>query len=173
MTTSRRVFLAASALAALPLTGRRAFAASTKKADFLFVQTANTMTFDKATKKLTLENVSPITIMFTDRPERIASHMRTAKFVPFWSHGKDSFLSDPPNADVSLLEGDKLQQFVVTLMDPAIEGDNLSYMVKVLEGEMPAKGADVSVFIDIIGMPLTPLSFAGARRRAWRRAVYY
>jgi hypothetical protein len=125
------------------------------------------------TKKLTLENVSPITIMFTDRPERIASHMRTAKFVPFWSHGKDSFLSDPPNADVSLLEGDKLQQFVVTLMDPAIEGDNLSYMVKVLEGEMPAKGADASVFIDIIGMPLTPLSFAGARRRAWRRAVYY
>jgi hypothetical protein len=38
--------------------------------------------------------------------------------------------------------------------------------VKVLEGEMPAKGSDVSVFIDIIGMPLTPLSLAGARRRA-------
>jgi hypothetical protein len=26
---------------------------------------------------------------------------------------------------------------------------------------------------DVIGMPRTPLSFAGARRRAWRRAVVY
>ena len=117
MTTSRRVFLAASALAALPLTMRGAVAASAKKADFLFVQTARAMTFDKAANKLTLEGVSPITVMFADRPERIASHMRTA-------------------------------------------------------GEMPAKGWDVSVFIDIIGMPLTPLSFAGVRRRAWLRAVY-
>jgi hypothetical protein len=145
---------------------RQTSAASAKKADFLFVQTAKAMSFDKATNKLTLEGVSPITIMFTDRPERIASHMRTAKFVPFWSQGKDSFLSDPPNADVSILDGDKLQQIVVTLTDPAIEGDNLSYKVKVLEGEMPAKGSDVSVFIDTIGMPLTPLSFAGAGRRA-------
>jgi hypothetical protein len=31
----------------------------------------------------------------------------------------------------------------------------------------------VSLFIDIIGMPLTPLSFAGAARRtAYRRAVW-
>jgi hypothetical protein len=44
---------------------------------------------------------------------------------------------------------------------------------EILEGDMPSKGADVSVFIDIIGMPLTPLSFAGARRRAWWRAVWY
>ena len=29
---------------------------------------------------------------------------------------------------------------------------------------MPAKGADVSIFIDIIGMPRTPVSYA--RRRA-------
>jgi hypothetical protein len=45
-------------------------------------------------------------------------------------------------------------------------GDKLSYDVKILQGEMPAKGADVSVFIDIIGMPLTPVSYAGAARRA-------
>jgi hypothetical protein len=45
--------------------------------------------------------------------------------------------------------------------------------VKVVSGEVPEKGSDVSVFIDIIGMPLTPLSFAGVRRRAFRRAVLY
>jgi len=39
----------------------------------------------------------------------------------------------------------------------------------VLQGEMPAKGGLVSVFIDIIGMPLTPISYAGAARR---RAYY-
>jgi hypothetical protein len=173
MTATRRAFISASALAVLLPQLRVVHAADAKTADFLFVQSAESMTFDRATNKLMLEGVSPITVMFTDRPERIASHMRTAKFVPFWSQGKDSFLSDPPNADVSIIEGDKLKQVIVTLMDPKLEGDNLSYTVKILEGDMPAKGADVSVFIDIIGMPLTPLSFAGARWRAWRRAVWY
>jgi hypothetical protein len=173
MTMTRRALAAGSLLAVLPLSATAALAEEAKQADFLFVQTAKGMIFDKAANKMTLEGVSPITVMFTDRPERIASHMRTAAFVPFWSKGKDSFLSDPPNADVSILEGDKLQQIVVTLMDPVLEGDRLSYTVKVLEGEVPAKAADVSVFIDIIGMPLTPLSYAGVARRTWRRAVLY
>jgi len=144
-----------------------------KQADFLFVQTAKGMTFDNSTGKLTLDGVSPITLFFSDRPERIAGNMQTAAFVPFWSKGKDSFLSDPPNADVSILEGDKLQQFVAVLQDPVLQGDSLSYTVKVLRGQMPAKGADVSVFIDVIGMPATPVSYAGVARRSYRRAVMY
>ena len=35
-----------------------------------------------------------------------------------------------------------------------------------------AKAAEVSVFIDIIGMPMTPLSYAGVGRRTYRRAFY-
>ncbi len=173
MTTTRRTLIALSALAASPFLLQAVSAEEAKQADFLFVQNAKGMIFDKATNKLTLEGISPISVMFTDRPERIAGHMKTTAFVPFWSTGKDSFLSDPPNADVSILEGDQLQQIVVTLMDPSLEGDNLAYTVKILEGEMPAKGADVSVFIDVIGMPLTPLSYAGAARRTYRRAVLY
>ena len=137
------------------------------------MQTAKGMTFDKSTNKLTLEGVSPITIFFTDRPERIAGHMKTTAFVPFWSTGKDSFLSDPPNADVSILEGDKLRQMVVVLQAPALKGDALTYTVKVLQGDVPAKGTDVSVFIDIIGMPLTPLSYAGVARRTMYRRAYW
>jgi hypothetical protein len=171
MKTTRRSFVVAAAAA--PPLERAAQAAAAKKADFLFVQTAKSMTFDKGANKLVLEGVSPITIMFADRPERIASQMKTERFVPFWSEGKNSFLSDPPNADISIIERGKLHQIVVTLMDPSHEGDRLSYKVKVLEGEMPDEGSDISLFIDIIGMPLTPLSFAGARRRAWRRAVWY
>jgi hypothetical protein len=176
MTTRRTLFAAAPALVASLASANSALAQGAqepaKQADFLFVQTAKGMTFDKSTGKLTLDGVSPVTVMFSDRPERIAANMKTAAFAPFWSKGKDSFLSDPPNADLSIVEGDKLQQFVVVLQDPVLQGDSLTCTVKVLQGNIPAKGADVSVFIDIIGMPLTPLSFAGVARRNYRRAFY-
>src|SRR4249920_1838393 len=174
--TTRREFIAAALAAPLvPLGSAMAQSVkepAAKEADFLFVQTAKSMSFDKATNKLTLEGVSSTTLFFSDRPERIAGNMKTTAFVPFWSKGKDSFLKDPPNADVSILEGDKLQQIVVVLQSPELKGDTLVYSVKVLQGDMPAKGADVSIFIDIIGMPLTPMSYAGVARRGYRRAVW-
>jgi hypothetical protein len=177
MTTRRTLIAAAPAFAALLASVKSALAQTAqepaKQADFLFVQTAKGMTFDKSASKLTLNGVSPVTVMFSDRPERIAANMKTAVFVPFWSKGKDSFLSDPPNADISILEGDQLRQIVAVLQDPVLQGDNLTYTVKVLQGDMPAMGSDVSVFIDIIGMPLTPLSFAGVARRSYRRAYFY
>ena len=139
-------------------------------ADFLFVQTARRMTFDRAANRLTLHDVSPVTLFFSDRPDRIAGNMRTAAFVPFWSRGRDSFLSDPPNADLSIVEGGELRQVVVVLRDPVFEGGNLAYTVEVLAGTMPDAGEEISMFIDIIGMPRTPFSFAGVARRGFRRA---
>ncbi|MEZ5578357.1 MAG: hypothetical protein R3F40_02350 [Candidatus Competibacteraceae bacterium] len=112
--------------------------AAVKQADFLFVQNARDIHY--ADGKLTLKGVSPTTIMFSDRPERIAGHMATARFVPFWSKGKDSFLSDPPNATLSVIHEDKVDDVVVELRDPVLKGDELSYNVRVLEGEMPATG---------------------------------
>jgi hypothetical protein len=160
-------------LAAPLLQAADAAAEEAKEADFLFVQTSKGMTFDKASNTLTLVGVSPVTVMFTDRPERIAGNMNTARFVPFWSEGKDSFLKDPPNADISIIEGSNMRQVVATLEKPELKDGNLTYTVKILEGEMPESGADVSVFIDIIGMPLTPLSYAGVARRSFRRAAFY
>ena len=172
---TRRTFIAAALAApALPLGSALAQAVKepAKQADFLFVQTAKGMSFDKSTNKLTLDGISSTTLFFSDRPERIAGNMKTAAFVPFWSTGKDSFLSDPPNADISILEGDNLRQVVAVLQAPALKGDTLTYTVKVLQGEMPAKGADVSIFIDIIGMPMTPFSYAGVARRGYRRMYW-
>ncbi|WP_324353878.1 hypothetical protein [Methyloceanibacter sp.] len=168
-------FVATAALTlALVLAGALlATAGEEKKADFLFVQSAKSMSFDPAANKLTLENVSPVTLFFTDRPERVAGNMKTAAFLPFWNEGKDSFKSDPPNADVSIVDGETLTQTVVELTDPVLDGDNLSYTVKLIKGEMPSAGTDVAVFIDIIGRPLTPLSYAGVARRNFRRAVLY
>jgi hypothetical protein len=172
--TRRKLLFTASALAATAgsLTPKFALAAD-DMADFLFVQTASAMTFDKATSKLRLQGVGGTTLFFSDRPERIAGNMKTAAFVPFWSKGKDSFLSDPPNADLSILEGSELKQVVVILEDPTLNGDDLTYSVKVVNGAMPEKGSDVSVFIDVIGMPRTPLSYAGVARRSFRRAALY
>jgi hypothetical protein len=72
-----------------------------------------------------------------------------------------------------LLEGNALKQIIVELQDPVLADDNLVYTVKLLQGDMPVQANDVSVFIDIIGRPLTPLSFAGVARRNYRRAYWY
>jgi hypothetical protein len=177
MNTRRILFTAAPAFAAALVAARDGEAAPDAKtvphADFLFVQTSKRMRFDKATNMLTLDDVSSVITFFSDRPQRIAGTMRTADFVPFWSEGKNSFLSDPPNADISILEGSTLHQIIAVLHDPVLQGDSLNYTLKLLSGDVPTTGTDVSVFIDIIGMPLTPVSFAGAQRRAYRRAYMY
>jgi hypothetical protein len=172
MQTRRNLVLAASALAATDITGR-ALAETPQNTDYLLVQTAKELSFDNGTNTLSLHGISPVTLFFADRPERVAGNMRTTAFVPFWSQGKDSFLKDPPNADISIVEGDAMRQVVVVLRDPVLEGDTLRYKIEKLQGEIPTRGADVSVFIDVIGMPWTPVSYAGVARRSYRRAFYY
>src|SRR5207244_10637029 len=58
--------------------------------DVLFVQNAKDVRFKEG--KLVLQGVNPVTVCFTDRPARLAGHMKTSKFVPFWSQGIDSFV---------------------------------------------------------------------------------
>jgi len=140
----------------------------------LFVQNAEAVVFDKGT--LTLKNVSPMTVFFSDRPVRIAGHFNTKdEFVPLWDEGKDSFLKDPPNATVSIYEKgqEQLTDVVVKLSKPRLAGKDLTYDIKVIEGKAPPKGGACSVFIDIIGLPFTPLSFAGVARRTAYRTVMW
>jgi hypothetical protein len=66
-----------------------------------------------------------------------------------------------------------MEDVVLVLQEPELVGDDLSYQVRVLDGTLPAEAGPASLFIDVIGMPLTPVSFAGARRRSFRRAVIY
>lgn len=174
LVNTRRGFLAGAGGMAATLAAQPAMAQSRpENADFLFVQTAASMAFAADRNRLTLHNVSPVTLFFSDRPERIAGNMKTSAFIPFWSEGTDSFLSDPPNADLSIMEDGALRQTVVVLRDPVLNGSDLHYTVEIVAGDMPVLGDNVSVFIDIIGMPMTPLSVAGARRRDFRRATLY
>ena len=135
--------------------------------DVLFVQNAKDVRFKEG--KLVLQGVNPVTVCFTDRPARLAGHMQTSKFVPFWSKGKDSFVKDNPNATLSVFSGDNVSDLVVELSNPQLSGNDLTYDARLLEGTLPANGGACALFIDIIGMPATPMSYAGAARRAYRR----
>ena len=95
---------------------------------------------------------------------RALSDRPTSKFVPLWSQGTDSFLKDNPNATLSVFHGDKVSNLVVELSNPRLSGNDLSYDIKVLEGTLLARGGACALFIDVIGMPLTPYSYAGATR---------
>src|SRR5947207_14828513 len=138
-----------------------------KNVDVLFVQNAKNVSFNQG--KLVLREVNPVTVCFTDRPARMAGHMQTSQFVPLWSRGKDSFLKDNPNATLSVFSGDNVSDLVVELSNPQLSGDDLTYDTRILEGTLPAEGGPCALFIDVIGMPVTPMSYAGVARRAYRR----
>jgi hypothetical protein len=136
----------------------------------MFVQTARGFTSDGAT--LTLRDVTPGTLYFADRPQRVVGHMTTADFVDLWDEGENSFETDPPNAVLAYVEGgdDAPADVVMVLRDPRLEDGHLSYSVEVLEGAVPTEGGPVTLFIDPFGRPLSPVSVCGVRRREGRRA---
>ncbi len=150
-----------------PLITWAASGKQSKKVDVLFVQNAKNVSFSDG--KLVLRGVNPLTVCFTDRPARMAGHMQTSKLIPLWSQGKDSFLKDNPNATLSVFRGDNVSDLVVELSNPQLSGNNLTYDARVLEGAPPANGGACALFIHIIGMPATPMSYAGVARRAYRR----
>ena len=54
-----------------------------------------------------------------------------------------------------------------------LDGDNLVFDIDVLEGDSYGFGGLAAVFIDIMGRPITPVSYAGVARRTTRRAAMY
>ena len=115
-------------------------------ADWLFVQSADTVTFDGTT--LTLKGIHPATVLFTDRPQRMAGGMATAEFVSTWAAGKDSFQKDPPNASLSSVVDGVQQASVIEIDDPVLEGDTLTYSARIIDGSPPAAGGSTIVIID-------------------------
>jgi hypothetical protein len=115
----------------------------------LFVQNAQGVTYDSASKTLTLKGISPVVTFFADRPDRVAGHVLLPGFIKIWDEGSESFKKDPPNASLSIFDGKQVQSVVVELADPRLEAGQLSYTVlQVLDGELPASGGASSLFID-------------------------
>ena len=144
---------------------------SEERCNALFVHSAKDVTVDADT--LTMKGASPTVIFFCDRPVRFAGHLSVEEFLSSVSKGKDSFAEDPPNAVVSIFSGEEVVDVVVTLSKkPTVNGDELVYNdIEIIEGDVPKTGGAGSVFIDIIGRPMTPGSIAGVHRRHMRRAM--
>ena len=136
----------------------------------MFVQTAQGIDSDGQT--LTLRGITPSTLYFSDRPQRVVGHMSTVDFVDLWATGDNSFETDPPNAVLAFLEpgADAPDDAVVVLKEPNLDGGgDLSYSIEVLEGTVPTHAGPVTLFIDPFGRPLSPVSVCGIRRRERRR----
>jgi hypothetical protein len=140
-----------------------------ERIDALFVQSATG--FSSEADTVTLHGVAESTVYFADRPRREIGHIPSHRFVELWGAGVESFAVDPPNAVVSFLEdeGGGASDAVVVLYEPTLRGDDLTYRVEVLEGTLPAESGPCSLFIDVFGRPLSPVSVAGSKRRQLRQ----
>lgn len=167
--------LAAALAVPHPIQAQTKPATEQQTPQLLFVQNSTSVVTDKSGRVLTLKGLSPTTLYFSDRPVRLAGHYRTAEYLKFWKEGPDSFLKNPPNATLSVFQkgNEDLLDTVVTLRNPRLRGNDLSYDVTVISGKLPKVGGPATLFIDIIGMPWTPFSFAGMARRAAYRTVLY
>ena len=135
----------------------------------LFAHTARELTTDG--DKVTLHGLSPATLYFSDRPQRVVGHLTTKKFVEEWDLGDNSFAVDPPNAVISFVEaGDETpEDAIVVLKDPATRRRQAHLHRRHARGQPPAEAACWVGFIDPFGRPLSPVSLAGMNRRSRRR----
>lgn len=100
--------------------------------------------------KLVLDGIAGNVIVFADRPVRAAGHEDMDLFIARWGDGKDSFARDPPNATISVLGGEKdgVTDAVVTISNPKLDGDKLTFDAKVLEGDLKGLKGPAALFID-------------------------
>lgn len=159
VTRSRRKLMSVAALAAgigmiASMPGNAA--AAEAKPMLMFVQLSDGLKVDEGAKTIRLVDVSPNTVYFADRPERIAGHIKMAAYLEEWTSkaGKDNFGNDPPNATLTVYEqgqpSDTLA--VVEISNPKVEDRDLVYSYKLIEGKLPATGGETALFVDWIGV---------------------
>ena len=126
-----------------------------KTVQYLFVQSAKHVAFKDGI--LTLQDASPVTAFFSDRPNRIVGQIRNDLFQKQWADGKNSFKSDPPNAFLTIFnEKTRPAGVIVVLSNPRLAGNSLQYDARVLKGTLPTSGIESTLFIDGGGAPCDP-----------------
>ena len=133
-----------------------AVAAETDGAEptFMFVHTADDFEADPETQTLRLVNVNPQVLFFSDRPQRLVGHLKMVRYLDEWTKVKDSFGEDPPNAALSVYEPKSASNTmaVVEIMNPVVDGNDIVYAYKLLDGTVPENGGETALFIDTIGI---------------------
>jgi hypothetical protein len=156
-TSDRRSILGLSlTVAAAALIASRPAMSEDSKPMLMFVQLSEGVKVDETAKTIRLVNVSPHTLYFADRPDRIAGHVRMPAYLEEWTSkaGKDNFAADPPNAALSVYEPGQSNNTlaIVEILDPRIDGKDLVYGYKLVNGKLPASGEETALFIDWIGV---------------------
>jgi hypothetical protein len=158
LTPSRRRLLAMAAggglgLSLLSATGARA---EEDRPMLMFVQLASSTVVDDAAKTIRLVNLSPQTLYFSDRPDRIAGHVKLDRYLTDWTAaaGADNFAADPPNAALSVYQPGKDDSAVsiIEISNPRVDGADLLYDYKVIHSDAPVSGGETAIFIDMIGV---------------------
>ena len=121
----------------------------------MFVQSAEDFKVDAGAKTFRLVKINQQTLYFSDRPKRIAGHLKMADYLKEWTAkaGKDNFAADPPNAVLSVYEQGQPDNTVVVveITNPVVDGADLIYSYKIIDGAMPPSGGATALFIDWIG----------------------
>ena len=127
----------------------------TSGAQFMFVQSAENLKVDAAKSTIRLVRVDQQTLYFSDRPQRIAGHIKMPAYLAEWTRaaGANNFTSDPPNATLSVYESGQPDNTIAVLKisQPVVNGNDLTYSYKLIEGAMPKAGGATALFIDWIG----------------------
>lgn len=163
ITLSRRAAISVGAIAVVAGLGSRLGFVETASANegepkpmLMFVQLSEGFKHDEAAKTIRLVNVDPNTLYFADRPERIAGHIKMDLYMEEWTSkaGSDNFKNDPPNATLSVYEPGQANNTaaVIEISDPKIDGRDLVYSYKLIDGKLPATGEQTALFIDWIGV---------------------
>lgn len=91
---------------------------------------------------------APSVLYFSDRPRRVTGHMDRESWVETWDMGPDSFADAPPNA-VLVAGAPVMHELVVELLDAEVDGDDMRFRFKFLDGDVPSQTLEpASLFID-------------------------
>jgi len=147
------IVAAIGVLLALYPVAKLATAQPKPQASLLFVQMAQKIDYQKTDASsgvMTLYDVPTQTMFFTDRPNRVVGNVPTSAFVTRWTtdKGPNGFATNPPNAAVTVFQSDGAKTAIVELSNPRLDGNKLSYDVKVLQGISSTQPAEGVVFID-------------------------
>lgn len=138
--------------------------------DVMFVQSAPGVTYDPATRKLTLQDANLVTVFFASGKPPLAGKMLTSRFVEVWNTQIASSLTTAPVADLSFIDAGDIHQTIIALSSPTIEDDNLVYQVVPGENEIKLTGGDATLFIELSAVPEALFTFTEGSSGMFQRA---
>ena len=121
--------------------------------EWLYTHTALEAT---ATSSTTL--VIPFTediFAFTDRPNREFKYISGDEFASYWNDydGENSFKLDPPNAVLTWVDADAVEEVEVVITDANFDGDNIIYTIENSSITANQSFEEVSLFVDAGSCP--------------------